>query len=174
LTWSHRRLEPEEVRPAFDCGIPDLNEFFSEDSIVGGRELMSVTYVAEVKGKVVAFYSVSNDAIRRNDSAKSILNKLSRFIPSDKRYKSLPAVKIGRLATCSTMQCRGIGTEILDYIKYSFTHGNKTGCRFIIVDAHNNDRTLNFYKRNGFDFLAKGDEQEATRLMYFDLKRFTA
>lgn len=84
----------------------------------------------------------------------------------------MPAVKIGRFATCRNMQCSGIGTEILDFVKFWFTTGNKTGCRFIIVDAYNKTRAISFYQKNGFDFLLQSDKKEETRLMYFDLITF--
>lgn len=58
---------------------------------------------------------------------------------------------------------------------------NKTGCRFLVVDAYNDHRTLKFYEKNGFKFLHKNEDEEkqyflvkdnviTTRLMYFDLK----
>jgi hypothetical protein len=83
----------------------------------------------------------------------------------------MPAVKIGRFATCTGMQGKEIGTDILDYIKVWFTQGNKTGCRFIIVDAYNNPRTIKYYERNDIEFLVN-DVKETTRLMYFDLIKF--
>ncbi|VAW70858.1 hypothetical protein MNBD_GAMMA10-395, partial [hydrothermal vent metagenome] len=46
---------------------------------------------------------------------------------------------------------------------------NKTGCRFIVVDAYNKPEVIRFYKRNGFDFLHNGDKKEDTRIMIFDL-----
>ena len=80
----------------------------------------------------------------------------------------------GRLATNSDFQSQGIGTRILDLIKFWFTEENKTGCRFIIVDAANNEKTLEFYKRNGFQFLDIRPEvaEDRTRLMFFDLLTF--
>ena len=54
----------------------------------------------------------------------------------------------------------------------SFVCNNKTGCRFITVDAYNNPDTIDFYQRNEFDFLTPSDEQEDTRQMYYDLKPF--
>jgi GNAT superfamily N-acetyltransferase len=80
----------------------------------------------------------------------------------------MPAVKIGRLGINVLIQRRGIGTELLDFIKYWFTHGNKTGCRFVIVDAYNKENVINFYERNGFKFLLTDDDKDSTRLMYFD------
>ena len=85
----------------------------------------------------------------------------------------MPAVKIGRLATRAALQSGGIGKDMLDYVKYWFTNGNKTGCKFVLVDAYNKPRIIKFYKDNGFDFLIR-DEKEETRLMYFDLITFRA
>jgi hypothetical protein len=71
---------------------------------------------------------------------------------------------------------------LLNFIKSWFIErDNKTGCRFIIVDSYNTNEALNFYKKNGFNFLFSTEEQEKTatdvsndiqiktRLMYFDL-----
>lgn len=60
----------------------------------------------------------------------------------------------------------------MDFIKAFFALKNKTGCRFITVDAYNYPATINFYKKNGFDFLTSQDEKEDTRSMYFDLMTF--
>jgi GNAT superfamily N-acetyltransferase len=164
-----RRLSPSDLRPHFDCRDIDLNEFFAIDSIVAGRELLSVTYVVEVGDVVVAFFSVSNDAVKKEFLEKPTFRRLSRKIPQPKRYSTLPAVKIGRLATAIDFQGSGVGSEVLDFLKNWFTSGNKTGCRFIIVDAYNNPRAVNFYKKNGFSFLLNTDGAQKTRLMIFDL-----
>lgn len=84
----------------------------------------------------------------------------------------MPAVKIGRLGVISSGQSSGCGSRILDYMKVWFTHANKTGCRFLIVDAYNTPRVISFYKKNGFNFLVSNDEKEETRIMYFDLISF--
>ena len=63
---------------------------------------------------------------------------------------------------------------------------NKTGCRFLIVDAYNCMVPLGFYQKNEFLFLFSTEQQEAenlgydmtkslhTRLMYYDLKKLTS
>ncbi len=89
---------------------------------------------------------------------------------------------IGRLGVSKEFTSLGIGTELLNFIKSWFIErDNKTGCRFIIVDSYNTNEALNFYKKNGFNFLFSSEEQEKiatdvsndsqikTRLMYFDL-----
>lgn len=58
-------------------------------------------------------------------------------------------------------------------IKYDFIHGNKTGCRFIVVDAYNKPEVIGFYSKNAFDFLTLENENDKTRLMFFDLFSFS-
>ncbi|MCB1168677.1 MAG: hypothetical protein KDK33_21150, partial [Leptospiraceae bacterium] len=66
----------------------------------------------------------------------------------------------------------GLGRQILDLLKADFVTNNKTGCRFITVDAYNNPKTLGFYGRNGFEYLDETDSNKKTRLMFFDLAVF--
>lgn len=73
---------------------------------------------------------------------------------------------------------------MLDFVKgWFYSSDNKTGCRFVIVDAVNAPSVLSFYRKNAFTPLFSTEEQEflytggkkgelvslATRLMYFDL-----
>lgn len=167
------RLGVDDARPAFDCGDSDLNEFFAIDSRRSCQELLAVTYAIRQNGETVAFFSVSNDSIKREDVPRSPRQRLLKNVPHEKRYSSMPAVKIGRLAVSAPLQGGGLGTEILNFVKGWFTVGNKTGCRFVVVDACNKPEVTAFYKKNGFTFLLTSDEKERTRLMYFDLIQIT-
>ena len=158
----------DERDTAFDCGNDDLNEFFFKDSRLVCGQLIAITYAWIENEQTLAYFSVSNDAIARQVD-KAAYNRASRHVPNKKRFTTLPAVKIGRLAVDRRFHSNGIGTEILNFIKYWFTEGNKTGCRFIIVDALNKTETLKFYSKNGFLFLTSKDEADKTRLMFFDL-----
>lgn len=166
------KLEPESNRCCFDCGDDDLNEFYKEDSINIHRELIAISYAVKHGDDTLCFFSVSNDSLVKRLINKNIFDKIFQNIHPDKIYSTTPAVKIGRLATDKTYHGQGVGTKVLDMIKYSFTFSNKTGCRFVIVDAYNNEDTTNFYKKNGFDFLSEKDKNRHTRSMYFDLKIF--
>ena len=99
-----------------------------------------------------------------------------------KRMRRFPAVLIGRLATNKLFAGKGIGTAVMNFIKNWFRYNNKTGCRFIIVDAYNSESTLHYYQKNEFRFLVEDERLEAkymgigvgrlplnSRLMYFDL-----
>ena len=161
------RLEAHDERPSFDCGDSDLNDYFKEDSRQGGLELLAVTYAVYKSDDIVAFFSVSNDSLKRELVGNGPFRRLTTSLPRGKRYASQPAVKIGRFAVAREWQRYGVGGRLLDYLKDWFTDGNKTGCRFIIVDAYRD--AIPFYARNGFDMLSDRDINEDTRLMYFDL-----
>lgn len=173
-----RRIAPDSKLKPFDCGNDnednrDLNDFFANDALNFTKELLTVTYTFEDEHKTVAFFSVLNDKIINKDGLGDIIsNALTRKIPNDKRRPNYPSVMVGRLGVHKTLQSQGLGGDILDFIKGLFTDNNKTGCRFITVNAYNKKRVLNFYNKNGFKFLTQTDKSENTRLMYFDLKTF--
>lgn len=165
------RLDHDSERKSFDCGDSDLTEFFLNDSKDHAHQLLAVTYALESETETIAYFSVLNDSIRKGDTTNTRLKeKILKWLPYKKRgYKSHPAVKVGRFAVSSNYQNQEIGTQLMDYIKGYFIDKNKTGCRFITVDAYNKERVINFYEKNGFAFLTNGDENEERRIMYFDL-----
>lgn len=158
----------------FKCADNDLNEFLFEDAKRFQRELMAVTYLLEYmeQNKTAAYFSLLADKIVFNPDDKGVWNKLNRKIPNAKRRRSYPAVKVGRLAVNEDYSGQGLGTFILDNIKYSFTNVKRLGCRFITVDALKT--AVPFYERNGFQYITESDKEDETRLMFFDLKNFIA
>jgi GNAT superfamily N-acetyltransferase len=162
------RLTPSHDLKPFDCGNQDLNAFLFEDSKAHLQGLYAVTYIYETPEETIAYFSVLNDSIRQEDTSK---NRFKKIVPFIKRgYKSHPAVKVGRFAVSHSYRRKGIGSMLMDYIKGYFLDNNKTGCRFIIVDAYH--ESLGFYEKNGFDYLTTTDKGKEKRLMYYDLIQF--
>lgn len=60
-----------------------------------------------------------------------------------------------------------IGQFLINFIKSYFLADNKTGCRFLTVDAY--AAAIPFYFKQKFVPLTAEDEGAATRLLYFDL-----
>lgn len=149
-----------------------MNEFLIEESKDYQLELLARTYlVVHKKTRVIAaYFSLLNDVIRLDETEKSIRNRINRKIPFSKQRKNYPAVKVGRLAVNETFAGQGIGRFILDNVKFIFTHNNRTGCRFLTVDAL--ATATGFYENNKFRFFTDQDVNDDTRLMYFDLKDF--
>lgn len=175
-----KRFNPNDSVKPFDCGDTDLNGFLLEDnpSVPNAKhhanELLAVTYLIEDEERMqtIAYFSLLNDKIEREITDNSVWNRLSREIPNIKRRKSQPAVKIGRLAVSSAYQGQGWGPRIISFLKQWFTKKNKTGCRYITVDAL--AEKVGFYEKYGFKVLVTPQEGDETVLMYYDLKKFVA
>lgn len=175
-----------EMCCGFSCGNADLDDFFRNDALKYKKELLGKTYCfvsKEDENEIVAMFTISNDSIRVDMIPNSRGKKVNKQIPYEKRMRRYPGVLIGRLGVNIKYRHLGIGTQILNFIKSWFIDDqNKTGCRFLVVDAYNDEALLEFYANNGFDFLFSSESQEAenlgyasdailkTRLMYFDLK----
>lgn len=167
------RLEPNAVVKNFNCGDADLNEFILKESAPFAKALLSVSYacVDSTCGKTLAFCSLANDKVSISDfNDKTEYNRFRKHqgFPQGKRLKSYPAVKLCRLGVDVSARGFHIGSWMLDYIKSMFVVSNKTGCRFLTVDAYL--AAIPFYEKNGFVFLNETDKNNPyTRLMYFDL-----
>ena len=173
----------------FHCNDADLDDFFANDAFFYDIELLGRTYawidIADPT-KILGLITLANDSVKAHNIASSARNRLQRSVANAKRGINFPALLIGRLGVSSSYQGKGmnIGSQILDHVKDWFrSSDNKTGCRFIVVDAYNNERTLHFYERNGFKTLYKTEQEERdflqldpdealeTRFMFFDLKK---
>ena len=163
------RLTQDYEFKSFDCGNQDLNNFLLTDSKPYAKKLLSVTYILETDEEIAAYFSVSNDKIYVPDSDKATRRKIKSLFPHSKHRSEYPAVKIGRLAVNGRYKNRGIGTDILDFVKDLFITNNRTGCSFVTVDALR--EAIPFYVKNGFRYLDKSSAnlESETCLMYYDL-----
>lgn len=170
-SYTVRRLNIGDVIPSFDCSDEDLNDFLLNEASLYRNALLSVTYVVESKttGIMIAYFSLSNDKISISDfEDKTEFNRFRRHkFVNEKRLRSYPAIKIGRLAISKSVQRQSIGTYLLEFIEDYFVVDNKSGCRFVTVDAYAD--AIPFYIKNNYRFLNNDDEDKRTRVMYFDL-----
>jgi len=177
------RLSSKIKLKDFNCGNADLDEFLKNDALPFQKQLLGVTYVFtddKSNNQVVCFFTISNDGLRVDTLYNSAKKKVNKSIPHPKHMRVYPAVKIGRLGVDEKYHSKGIGTDLMDFIKKWFTDGgNKTGCKFLLVDAYNDENVLKYYERNGFVYLMnpdreaeyyrKKEEELDTRIMFFDL-----
>lgn len=167
----------------FSCGNPDLDEFFMEDSANYAEKLLGKTYcylLVENPSIIIGAFTLSNDSVRVDQLPNSRKKKINDAIPREKQMRRYPAVLIGRLGINVEYASKGVGSELMDFIKRWFVQpNNKTGCRYLAVDSYNVKNALGFYEKNGFRYLFSTEAQEAensglqlplkTRYMYFDL-----
>ena len=167
-----RKMTPNEQIGSFNCGDLDLNDFLLNDAAPFRKALLAVTCLFEEKNtkQIAAFFSLANDKVSLSDfESKTEFNRFRkvRFV-NEKRLKSYLAAKLCRLGVDESLKGHRIGTVILDFIKSFFVIDNKTGCRFLTVDAYAD--AAPFYLKNGFVSFHDEDRNEDTRLLYFDLK----
>ena len=139
----------------FTCGTDgDMDEFFRQDVIDYTHFLMGKSYCFRLKDDaqtIVACFTVSNDSIRIYDLPSSRRNAMWKITNREKMLSRYPGVLIGRLAVAKGLGGKGVGSDVLLFIKKWFTENdNKTGCRFAIVDAKNEPEVLRFYEKNNF------------------------
>lgn len=170
----------------FDCGDDDLNDFLKNDALKQQKAKLNITKLIICDGKIIGFASLLTDTIMmkkiRDDKVKEdIIEKLN----INTKIKTLPAIKIGRLAIDKKFTKKGLGTHILDNILANLKDisENNIGFRFIIIEGY--AKAVNFYVlKNGFINLKKDDEKiknidfiskrDPTKkfYLYFDLERY--
>ncbi len=169
------QLATVEELEHFNCGDSDLNEYFQKDRIRYREELLTQSYkfysANEEPRHILAVVDFCNDSLARCVIGKPDLRRIHH---NKRGYKVYPAVKITRLGVDEAAHGTGVGSILLQIIKEFFTTNNRSGCRFITVDAYR--AAVPFYQKNGFIF-AKAEEDEEDRRsstlpLFFDLKRF--
>ncbi len=166
------RLNSTDSIKKFDCGDRDLNDFILNHAPAFQKHLISVSYAYANPntGQILAYCSLANDKVAITDfKDKTEFNRFRKKngFPNEKRLKSYPAVKLCRLGVDVSAKGNQIGSGMLDYIKSMFVVENKTGCRFLTVDAYLD--AVPFYEKNGFRRMNAEDDDPHTRLMYYDL-----
>ena len=170
---------------SFSCGDEDLDDFFLHDADKYERQLLAKSYcfcLDRDNSVIVCVFTLSNAHIDARKLPNNRKRKMTENIPYEKSLSSYPAALIGRLGVNKQYGGKGIGTELLKFIKqWMIEPSNKTACRYLTVDAYNNERTLKFYETNGFKHVFSSESQEKeyiglppekelkTRFMYFDL-----
>ena len=165
-----RKIQEGETFQSFDCGDTELNDFLLYSAHDYRETLLAVSYVYEEDKDVIAYFSLSNDSLSYSDFIeKKLFNKLNRRINNAKRMREYPAMKIGRFAVMKDSKEKGIGSSLLDIIKYSLVNNPQSGCRFITVDAYNG--AIDFYQKNGFVMMNEFQSNKKTQPMFFDLSQ---
>jgi GNAT superfamily N-acetyltransferase len=167
------RLEENTIIKSFESENVDLNDFLLNDAKSYLKSLLAVTYLLLSRDEIIAYFCLSHDSLTKASEEKSEWNKINRTIPNEKRRRSYPAIKIGRLAVSKNYTGFGLGKFIIgSVIKMYIANLQQAGCRFITVDAYCN--ALPFYEKNDFKYLTEKDKPDETRVMYLDLKSYIA
>lgn len=162
------QLTPEFEVAEFDCGDSDLNDFLLRDAKHFLAKRIANTFLLVDNGRVAAYFCLLNDKISRLEIVNSQWKRIKDSFPDGKKFRSYPTIKIGRFAVSVDYRGKNIGTELMVLIKTLLNRSqNYSAFRFLTVDAYLS--AIDFYRKNGFKELTKKDEDEHTRLMFFDM-----
>jgi len=157
--------ETANVR-SFDCGNAALNDFLTTDEVSKyEHEHLGRTYLVYHEGFLVAYFTISTDAIRLEYLRN--VKSYSRF--SEMRLEAVPGVKIGRLAIARDWQNRGIGRMLVVYIAGMAMRGD-FACRLLIVQSK--PESTGFYLKCGFHSVVQTarERRRIKHTMYLDLE----
>ena len=153
---------------SFDCGDSDLNEFLLEDAKHFLEKRIANTYILEDNQNIAAYFCLLNDKVSRQEITNSHWKEIKDSFPETKRFRSYPTIKIGRFAVANEYQEKHVGSDLMDKLKILLKKEvSRSAFRYITVDAYIS--AIPFYAKNGFTELTKKDEDEHTKLMYFDM-----
>ena len=149
----------------------ELMDFLKEDALPNQEKHISTTHLWFYNNELAAYVTALADRISLTADLKE------KFRKQGINYKSLPAVKIGRLCVADKFFRKGIGTHIIDWVIRMMARMNtKVGCRFITIDAkriESKDKDpKHFYKKIGFEILKK--REKGTIPMYKDAGKLIA
>lgn len=162
----------------FDSGLADYNEFLVKlaRECIDQNICRVYLLINKVNADVIGYMTLSNDSIKLSDNEKEVHGLDS--IP----FRSVPAIKIGQLATDVKYResCKGYGSYMIELaIGFAVKMGESeygTICRFITVDVDtkndSDDYSLtNFYIKNGFEFNEQHnrDKRKLTKSMRLDI-----
>ncbi len=138
----------------------ELVDFLKEDALINQQQRLSVTFLWFYRGKMVSYITLLADRITLEGDLRSY------FQEKGVHYRTLPALKIGRMCVDDHFQQRGLGRLMVSFAAEiaKEVSQQKMGCRFLTVDAKQN--SVGFYLRMGFKPL---EGRKITVPFYLDL-----
>jgi GNAT superfamily N-acetyltransferase len=146
-----KRLTPDAPVGAFECRIGEYADYLREDALRAQADHVAQTWLLreESGGVIAAYMSLIADAVKLSTAEKE-LHRL------DYPFKTIPAMKIGKLAVAEVFRqkYRGIGSLMLRHAgRFAQDFVNPyCAARFLTVDAdvEHDEGVLAFYQKNGF------------------------
>lgn len=158
-----------ECPPPSDCVYhcskePKIDEFFHEDYCNYEKQMLGNTYayfLNEDPSKLVAAFTIASSALVLDFLQSAKKSKINKTIPRIKQRRQYPALLICQLAVFDEFAEAKLGDEMLQHIKDFAILVNETiACRYLIVEAVNKPKVIDYYQRNGFNLLYSSEEDE--------------
>jgi len=163
----------------------DISDFFKRKAVLGSEEMLSKSYCLYdgEKNEMVAAFCVLNATLSMEQLPNYSKRAINKALQYEKQRKQYPATLIGQFVVFDKFRALHLGEEFMQFVlSWILTYAQNMGNRFVVIDAINKPKVLQFYEDNHFRFLFRTDEDElkamgkdsssflSTRMMYLDLK----
>lgn len=142
----------------------EIEDFLKSEALLEQKLSLNTTHLMIKDNELIGFVSLCNDCIPLEVDEKELYGFT---------YKTIPALKIARLAVASKYQRKGIANKLLDYVIYLAVKIREiSGVSFITLDCYSH--RLSFYKtKHGFivneiQEESKADDKPISMRMYID------
>jgi len=154
----------------FTCDInSDLTSFIHSTALDFEERQIARTFVLvnNTKNEVVGYFTISMKSLSTNDMSKTSIKKIDGV--SNSRV-CIHSFLIGQLGISDNYAKYKLGTLLLDdaFLKIEMAHDLVAG-RYILVDAINHQKIINFYRESGFTLLDTNLEESqkgSIRMIY--------
>jgi GNAT superfamily N-acetyltransferase len=127
----------------FDCGVDPRNLYLKRFALPNQSAGGAQTYVAELDGRVVGYYSLSAAQVEYADAPARLTKGMARH--------PISVILIARLAVDRTWQGKGLGAAMLvDALRRILTAADIIGVRAVMVHAKD-EGARRFYEHFDFD-----------------------
>jgi len=137
------KLSRDHDVSSFDCGKAPLNDWLRRFALTNQQSDSARTYVLHRAGKVVAYYSLSAGAVRKEESPARVARGLAKHL--------IGVILLARLAVEQSEHGSGLGKILLaDALSRALAAADTIGARAILVHAIDEDAAA-FNRRFGFE-----------------------
>ncbi len=136
-----RHLTSEHDVSAFDCAVPELNDWLKRRALQNEGSRASRTFVVIADGRVVGYYALATGAVAHAVTT----GRVRRNMP-----EPIPVMVVVRLAVDRAHQGAGLGSALLrDALLRTLTVAETVGIRAILLHAIS-EEAKRFYLYHGF------------------------
>jgi GNAT superfamily N-acetyltransferase len=126
---------------AFDCTVPELNDWLKRRALQNETARASRTFVVLNAGRVVGYYALATGAVAHAMAT----GKVRRNMP-----EPIPVMVLARLAVDRAYQGTGLGSALLrDALLRTLAVAEAVGIRAVLLHAVS-DEAKRFYVHHGF------------------------
>ncbi len=174
LLQSSSNRKAKEKLQTFQCSRnKDVEDFLHNRAITFEKNFRAKTYIyIDHSGEIIAYFSIALKILSSQDVSERTLQILGNY-PDGRPIHDIPCFLIGQLGKTDSYRDKKIGNFLLqDALDIIDNIQEQIGGRFIMLDAVNQQKIIDFYKNAGFIPLppnSPSDESVKMIRPYFDL-----